>query len=94
MEFDGSIDIKDIITVGGVIFTCIWSVVKIRTAIDGVKLTAEKTAALLGKDIQHLSLTIGEFKSELLHVKKEQVDIDRRVARLEVVQDSNNNGAK
>lgn len=84
MDMDIAV-IKDVVTVLGVIVTCVWTVSKIRTSIDSVKASAEKTAALLGKDIQHLTLTISEFKTELIHVKKEQNAIDRRLNRLEVV---------
>lgn len=91
MDVDVSIA-KDFITIGGVLVTCAWSVAKIRSSIDSVKVTAEKTSALLGKDIQHLTLAINEFKTELIHVKQEQNAIDRRLNRLEVVHDLNHSG--
>lgn len=88
MAIGSEIEWMDLVTLGGVVVTCVWSVAKINTTINSVRGTAEKTAALLGKDIQHLSLAISEFKTELLSVKKEQLGIDRRVARLEVLNGS------
>lgn len=100
MEFETSIGLKDLATIGGVMTTCIWSVLKIKNSIEGVKvsaekaitnvqITAEKTAALLGKDIQHLTSAINEFKVDQRHLKNDQISLDKRVARLEFTQDNN-----
>jgi len=76
--------------VGSVIATCVWCVAQIKGAISSVSLTATHTASLLGKDIQHLSNTILELKTEVMGIKTENNLLLSRVGKLEFLSEAHN----
>lgn len=75
--------LKDMITVAGFVLTagsmvsaCVWTVSR-------VKSTADSTARLLGKDIQHLTSAIEGFRQDLNLMRNDQHRLSERVVRLE-----------